>query len=75
MTIHGVSIHTFRFFIFKNTKKCEDEELENVYEFKHLGSIFAADDQERSDVEARIAMLKKTCGQLRHVFDSPHIGS
>ena len=53
---------------------CEDEELENVFKFKYLGTIFAADGLQRYDVEARIAKAMTRCGQLRHIFDSPHLG-
>ena len=38
------------------------------------GSIFAADGQEDFDINSRIAMTTKRCGQLRHIFDSPNIG-
>ena len=51
---------------------CEDEEIEKVYKFKYLGSIFAADVQERSDVEARIDMKKKDVDN-RDMFSIPLI--
>ena len=47
--------------------------MENVFLFKYLGSIFAADDRQRFDIEARIARAKARCGKLRKIFDSKHI--
>ena len=53
--------------------KCEDRSLKNVFLFQYLGSIFAADGSQQHDVNRRIAMAKRRCGQLRNVFDSPDI--
>ena len=53
---------------------CEDKEIENVFKFKYLGTIFAADGLHQYDVKARIAKAMIRCGQLRQIFDSPHLG-
>ena len=49
---------------------CDGIELENVYTFKYLGSIFSADGNETNDVKRRIALAMQRMGVLRHVFDS-----
>ena len=54
---------------------CEDEPLDNVYKFKYLGALIAADAQQSFDISARVAMAMHRCGQLRHVFDSPFMGT
>ena len=54
--------------------QCENVDLEHVYKFTYLGSIFAADGQECFDINARIARATKRCGQLSQIFDSPNIG-
>ena len=52
--------------------KCEGENLENVFKFtcKYLGSIFAADGSQMFDIERRVALAMRRCGQLRQFFDS-----
>ena len=50
---------------------CEDTPLENVFRFKYLGSVFAADGMQLYDVKEQIAKSYATCGRLRHIFDSP----
>ena len=45
-------------------------ELENVENFKYLGSIFTAAAEQQRDVEARVAMDTQRCGNLRHLFNS-----
>lgn len=50
---------------------CEGVELKNVFKFKYLDSIFAADGDHSYDVRRRIGLLAMTCmGQLRQVFNS-----
>ena len=53
---------------------CEMEELENVFRFKYLGTLFAADGEQSFDIKARIAMAMQRCGQLGHMFNSEHLG-
>ena len=53
---------------------CEDKEIGNVFKFKYLGSIFSADGRQEYDIKSRIAMAMSRCGQLRQIFDSPHLG-
>ena len=53
--------------------KCEGADLENVFLFKYLGSIFAANGSHDHDVTRRVILAMKRCGQLRNVFDSPDI--
>ena len=52
---------------------CNGKSLVNIYLFKYLGSIFAADGSQEQDVLRRCAMAVTRCGQLRNVFDSPDI--
>ena len=47
--------------------------LDNLYQFKYLGSIFTADGDVIQDVEARIAMALQRWSSLRHLFLSPHL--
>ena len=44
--------------------------MDNVFKFKYLGTLFAADANQNYDIEARIAMAMARCGQLKHVFNS-----
>ena len=53
---------------------CELEELENVFRFKYLGTLFTANGDQSFDVQARIAMAMRRCGQLGHMFNSEHLG-
>ena len=53
--------------------QCELKPLDNVYRFKYLGSIFAADGDIDHDIETRIAMAQQRWSSLRHVFLSPHL--
>jgi len=53
---------------------CEDKILENVFKFKYLDSLFAADGSEDFDVNSRIVMAQQRCGQLRPLFDSDDLG-
>ena len=52
---------------------CEGKALENVFTFKYLGSLFAANGQHSYDIKARIAKAQVRCGQLRSIFDSPKL--
>lgn len=53
--------------------QCGEQNLENVFRFLYLGTVFAANGLQCYDVGARVAMTMSRCGKLRHVFDSPHI--
>ena len=55
------------------TITCEDKNLENVFKFKYLGSLFAADVKQCYDIQARVAKAMSRCGQLRQLFDSPYL--
>ena len=57
----------------KPTIKCEGYALKNVFKFKYLGSIFAADGEQEYDIRRRVALAAARCGQLRHCFDSKGI--
>ena len=50
--------------------KCEQFKLKNVFLFKYLGSVFAADGTHVHDVQHRINLAMARMGQLRHVFNS-----
>ena len=52
---------------------CEDSPLENVFKFKYLGTIFAADGRQCYDIDTRITTAKSRCGKLRNIFDCPHL--
>ena len=52
---------------------CSGEELENVFVFKYLGTLFAADGRQQYDIKRRIALAMSRCGRLRHIFSSPFI--
>ena len=49
--------------------------LDNVYKFKYLGALIAADAQQNFDINTRVVMTVHRFGQLRHVFDSPFMGA
>ena len=49
---------------------CEGKVLKNVFRFKYLGSIFAADGDQRYDVRRRIGLAMARMGQLNQVFNS-----
>ena len=53
---------------------CENEPLENVYNFKYLGTMFNAIADQVMDVKTRIARAMTRCGQLRNILDSNKIG-
>ena len=52
---------------------CEDEPLENVFNFKYLGTMFNALTDQTIDVKDRIVRAIQRCGQLRHILDSDKI--
>ena len=52
---------------------CEGKALENIFLFKYLGSVFAADGSQEHDVDRRITLAMKRCGQLRNIFGSPDV--
>ena len=54
----------------KDEVLCDGVALKNVFQFKYLGSIFAADGTNEHDVRRRIALAKQRMGTLRHVFNS-----
>ena len=49
---------------------CEGAPLKNVFLFKYLGSIFAADGSQEPDIKRRIGIANTRAGQLRHIFNS-----
>ena len=44
--------------------------LKNVFLFKYLGSIFAADGEHEHDLNRRITLAMNRFGELRNVFNS-----
>ena len=55
------------------TIKCEEEEQENVYQFKYLRSMFSADAEQEHDLKRRITLSMSRCGRLNNIFDSKYI--
>lgn len=55
------------------TIMCEEEELENVYQFTYLGSVFPANAEQVYDVKRRIVMVMIRCGRLNNIFDTKNI--
>ena len=53
--------------------QCEGTRLKNVFLFKYLGSIFAANGSQEPDVKRRIGIATTRMGQLRHLFNSTKI--
>jgi len=53
---------------------CEGKPLDNVFDFKYLGTMFNAPADQTMDVKVRIARAMKRCGQLRNILDSKIIG-
>ena len=53
--------------------QCEGKSLENIFLFKYLGSVFAADGSQEHDISRRIALAMSRCGQLRNIFSSEQI--
>ena len=53
--------------------RCENEELENVFKEKYLGTVCAADAEQHHDVKTRIQKAMVRCGKLRYVFNSDKI--
>ena len=52
---------------------CEDEEIENIWSCKYLGSRFRADGDQYSDITARIAAATATAGKMRNIWSSNSI--
>ena len=50
---------------------CEGKPLANVFSFKYLGNLFAANDLHNYDIKVRITQTQVRCGQLRSILDSP----
>ena len=44
--------------------KCNDTDLDNVFSFKYLGTIFTADTSHIHDVKSRITITMTRCGKL-----------
>ena len=53
---------------------CEGKQLDNVFKFRYLGTLFPADGDQCYDIERRLNLAKAKCGKLRHLFDSPKLG-
>ena len=47
-----------------------DEEIDNVWIFKYLGSRFQADGSHLTDIKARIAAAQTTAGKMRNIWAS-----
>ena len=54
---------------------CDGAPIENVFQFKYLGTVFSADAQQGYDIKSRIAQAFARCGKLRHVFDAPGLST
>ena len=54
----------------KQHVKLGDEDIENVWMFKYLGSWFRADGSHLADIKARIASATTTAGKMRNVWAS-----
>ena len=52
---------------------CAEQAIDNVFTFKYLGTLFAADGRQHYDIKRRIALAMTRCGTLRHIFASPNI--
>ena len=52
---------------------CEGQPLDNIFRFKYLGTIFAANASQHFDIDSRISMAMARCGRLRPIFDSEFI--
>ena len=52
---------------------CKRKKLENLFIFKYLGTLFAADGRQCYDIKKRIALAMSRCGKLKHIFGSPCI--
>ena len=52
---------------------CNGNDLENVFCFKYLDTLFAADGLQIYDIKKRIALAMSRCDRLRHIFVSPFI--
>ena len=52
---------------------CGEQNLENGVKFQYLGTVFAVNGLQCYDIDARVAVTMSRCGNLRHIFDSPHL--
>ena len=50
--------------------KCETKKLANVFIFKYLGALFAADGSDEHDISRRVGMASARCDKLCHIFNS-----
>ena len=53
--------------------RCDGKDLENVFRFKYLGTIFTADAKQQHDIKTRIAKAYSRCGDLRNVLDAKEL--
>ena len=58
----------------KPTISCEEKLLDNVYNFKYLGTLFNSLADQMRDVKARVAQTMTRCARLRNIFDAQGIG-
>ena len=49
--------------------------MENVFKFKYLGTILAADGRDDYDISNRITKAQIRCGQLRNMFQAEHLST
>ena len=57
----------------KPTVTCEGIPLDNVYNFKYLGTLFTSTADQLRDVKARVAQAMTRCAKLRNIFDAQDI--
>lgn len=55
--------------------ECEGQQLQNVFKFKYLGTILAADGRDDYDISNRITKAQIRCGQLRNMFQAEHLST
>ena len=53
--------------------QCEGKDIDNVWLFRYLGSVFRADGDQTADIKARIASAAITAGKMRHIWSSKTI--
>ena len=59
----------------KEHVQCSGSDLDNVWLFKYLGSLFRADGNQLPDIKARVAMAMVASGKMRNIWASEHIPS
>ena len=52
---------------------CDGVDLDNVWLFKYLGSLFRADGDQKTDIRSRVAIAMVTSVKMRGIWASPHI--